>query len=849
MATRFSSSTFPCKAPALIPSAVTRHAVASPTAPAIIGDQETWTYADLDARVRALHERLRHAGVLHGDRVIVALDRGPDLVAALLAVSRAGATYVPVDPAHPPARIEAVTAQAAPRVAFADGVGYAALPENLEVIRSDEPLLLDRVSPSPVPVFPESAAYMLFTSGSTGRPKGVVIPHRALEAFIPAVARRLDMTSTDRVLAATTIGFDISVLEIFVPLVLGATVDLVSAATRGHPGRLAAYLDQRPINVVQATPTGFRLLIEAGWKGRPGTKILCGGEAMTPELAGELLARGGEGGEVWNMYGPTECTVWATTHRITADAPTPYLGTALDGTRLTIVDPEGHPTDDGELIIAGPQVGTGYFRNPVKTDAAFIADAEAPDRLAYRTGDRVTRTEHGLVFRGRLDSQVKVRGVRIELGEVEAALLGHPAVAQCAVLLDDDREELDAYLVAAPEQPAPTPEALRTHLEPTTYAAAWPARYVWLETMPLTATGKIDRKALPALAPPVARTAGGGEPPATDLEWLVAKAWRQVLRLSHDPSRQDGFVSLGGTSRKGLEVVLRLERWIEVDIPTATFMACRTVAEQAALLDEARGTNAALNAVRLSDGDGSPLFAICGVQLYFQLAKALEGIMPVYGVSVPLERVFYETDAEPPTVEMVADEVEAAIRAVQPRGPYRLGGASFAGVVAYEVARRLQAAGELVEVVIPFDSCLPDALRSSAARRLALFVRDLLRKPIPVDPTAPRTQAERWNDGTDRSTARYLAALSDRPTVPLLVIRATVRAEGRGQWVDRDLGWSSMTRLAPVVREAPGDHLGILTGDGASACAAAIREFIETVAPRAASSSAKNDSPDIEFAA
>ncbi len=835
-----SRSTLPRKAPAVVPAAVARHAKVTPNRPAIVGPDETWTYADLDARICALHERLRHAGVLHGDRVIVALDRGPDLVAAILAASRAGATYVPVDPAHPPARIEAVTAQAAPRVAFADGVGVSVLPPSLEVIRTDEPQLLDPVPPSPVPVFPEAAAYMLFTSGSTGRPKGVVIPHRALETFLSAIAERLGMGPDDRVLAATTLGFDISVLEVHVPLLLGATLDMVSSAVRGHPGRLAAYVADHPLTVVQATPTNFRLLIKAGWKGRPDLKVLCGGEAMTPELAQQLLERGGE---VWNLYGPTECTVWATAHRVTREAPTPFLGDPLYGTRLMIVDADGRLSDDGELIIGGFQVGTGYFRDPVKTDAAFIEDIDAPGQLAYRTGDRVTQTAEGLVFRGRLDSQVKVRGVRVELGGVEAHLLTHPAVAQCAVLHDAGRDELVAYGVIADGADTPSADELRAHLEPTTYRAAWPAQYVWLTAMPLTATGKIDRKALVGhVSADIDLSVGDGAPPTNDIEWLVAKAWRQVLKLPCNPSRNDSFVALGGTSLKGLELVLRLEKWIEVEIPTAAFMVCRTVAEQAALLEESR--DEPLNAVPLAEGEGIPLFALCGVQLYQALAGALEGFMPFYGMSVPLERAMHETKpGHPemaPSVQDLAKECEEAILAVRPTGPYRLAGSSFGGVIAFEVARRLQARGQVVEVVALFDSLLPFALHSSVARRVALYalrsrmsqraagyVRAWLgRSPAPEVRAIIPAGETGWNEAAKVSLARYLSTLHDTPDLPVLLIRALDRTEGRGQWVDPDLGWSRLIRGSAVVREAPGDHLSILSGDGAKVCAEAIGQFL-----------------------
>ena len=811
----------PPKSLAAVPAALAAHAAQTPKRIALVAPEGSWTYADLHARVRALHERLRRFGVLHGDRVIIAMDRGADLVAAMLAVSRAGATYVPVDPGHPPARTEAVIAQAAPRCALADGIGAQALTTNIDTIRTDRMALPTGVPPSPVPVFPEAAAYMLFTSGSTGRPKGVVIPHRALETFIASVASRLRMGPHDHVMAATTVGFDISVLEIFVPLTLGATVHLVSTAVSEHPGRLRDYLASHPISTLQATPTRFRLLISAGWAGRPDLKIFCGGEAMTPELAAQLLDRGGE---VWNLYGPTECTVWATAHRLTREAPEPYLGAPLDGTRLMVVDDDGFPSDDGELVICGDQVGTGYFRDPVKTDASFIADPEAPSRFAYRTGDRVKQSADGLMFCGRLDSQVKVRGVRLELGDIEAKLLQQPAIAQCTVLHDAERDELHAYGVLTEGYEAPDPVALRTHLEISTFKAGCPAQYTWLSSMPLTATGKVDRKALANLEKPKVPTLGA-DAPSNDLERLVASAWRHVLRLSGDPGRSDAFTTLGGTSFKFLEVVLRIERWLEIKIPTASFMMCQTVAAQAAFLEDLREREAGLDVGRLRDGDGTPLFAVCGVKIYEPIAACLNGTMPAFGVSVPLERAMHE-GVDVPTVQAVADETVAAIRAIRPHGPYRLAGASYGGVVAFETALCLRAAGEPVEGVVVFDSVLPHALHASLLRKMAVFARDRARAIRPKNASVLNSTS-RWTESAEESLDQYMSTFRGLvEDLPVLVLRARDRNDGIGRRVDPDLGWNRMVRGA-AVKEVPGDHMGMLRGEGASVCADAARSFFQ----------------------
>ncbi len=796
----------PRNRPALLPARLAEAARSQPDAEVLFFRDESWSRQRLLDRVVHLHGRLSSAGLRMGDRALVALERGPDLLAALLACHRAGVTSVPIDLSHPRARVEAVTASAAPRAALVDRLGAPLVPAGVEPIRVDEAVELP-FDLSAVDVHGDLAAYMLFTSGSTGRPKGVVIPHRALEAFLHAIVARLGLSSGVRVFATATVGFDISVLELFVPLWLDGAVELADEETRSHPGRLAAWLDRRPGDVVQATPTQFRLLVQAGWMGRPNLTVLSGGEAMTEDLALALVARGDA---VFNLYGPTECTVWATAHRVTRAAPTPYLGAGLDGVELEIRGPDG-PVDDGELWIGGPQVGSGYFRDPDKTEASFVAHPDDPERTMYRTGDRVLRTPEGLVFKGRLDHQVKVGGVRIELGEVEAALAAHPSIAQCAALKDEAEDALIAYVVVREGEATPLPTALAAHLDSRVYRAAWPSRYVWLPAMPLTATGKIDRNALrPVPAAPPATAAV--EPPRGDIEGLIAQRWKRVLGLDRDVGREEDFYALGGTSKKALSLLLEVERALGLSLATATFVARPTVAAQAEFVRAARGPAAALDAVLLSEGGGPPIFGVCGIMHYLELAARLGGIA-TYGVSVALERALWDGTAVP-SVEALAEQTEAAVRAASPRGPYRLMGSSFGGVVAFEVGRRLLDSGAEVEGVVVLDSVLGG--EQLPPLRWARELRKRLRR-----------DRDRWTEASDLSQSQWLRSRRLAPTpLDLFVVRARHREDGWGT-PKPCLGWSPLVASPPAVVDVPGDHLGILHGEGAEQLGWMVRGFFE----------------------
>ena len=509
---------------------------ATPDTIAVACAEELLTYGELDARADRLAYRLRACGIRRGSLVGVCVERSADMPVTLLAIWKAGAAYVPLDPAFPPARLAfmagdarlaAVLTQNALRP-IVDAV-LARANADAEIGAQMAPAVvciddaMDVTASGRAPIAERDAddlAYVLYTSGSTGRPKGVPVAHRALVNFLGSMAREPGLGPNDTLLAVTTLSFDIAGLEIWLPLTVGARVALATRDEAADGRRLASRINAVGATMLQATPATWRLLVAANWDGAPHLTMLCGGEALTPDLAAALLPRGRA---LWNMYGPTETTIWSSLQRVRSGEPV-GLGHPIANTQLYVVGEDGEPAPAGvagELLIGGDGVATGYLRRPDLTAERFIADRfrAIPGARLYRTGDLVRRHADGrLEFLGRIDQQVKVRGFRIELGEIEAALVAHPGVRQAAagVQLDAVGEPtLVAYYVAAGD--APQADVLRAHLRVSLPEYMVPTCYLRLAVFPLTPNGKLDRAALAA-------TADNAQPTATNFRRSAHRA-------------------------------------------------------------------------------------------------------------------------------------------------------------------------------------------------------------------------------------------------------------------------------------------------------------------------------------
>ncbi len=560
------------------------------------GGARPTTYAELDRRAERLARRLRSSGVGPGSLVGVFVERSPDLVVALLGALKAGGAYVPIDPALPAGRVEYVFEDSRPRAVVtqrplrarlpatdaavfclddaefaADGGGAAAAPEG-------------GVGPRP-PGSPGDLAYVIYTSGSTGRPKGVAVEHCAVVNLVTALGAALAFAPADRLLALTTVSFDIAGLELFMPLAAGGTIVLAGRDDAGDAGRLRALLEASGATFLQATPAACGLLVDAGWRAGAPLAILCGGDTLPCALADELLARGAS---LRNMYGPTETTIWSTFDEVGPGEAPITVGRPIANTRLYVVDPAGRPAPvgvPGELLIGGAGLARGYFNRPALTAEKFIPDPfGAPGGRLYRTGDLARYRADGRVEHlGRNDFQIKLRGFRIELGEIEAVLGRHPSVRACAVVAREDEpgaKRLVAYVVSERGGAPPNAAELRAHLGAKVPEYMVPAAFVALDALPLSPNGKLDRRALPA--PDGARPELGRPyaPPRTEAEAALAEIWRQLLGLDR-VGVDDDFFSLGGDSIVSLRVASRAKR-AGLELAPRDFFRHRTVAEQAA---------------------------------------------------------------------------------------------------------------------------------------------------------------------------------------------------------------------------------------------------------------------------
>ncbi len=527
-----------------------RQAAATPDAVALCAD-ETLTYAELDARANRLARLLAERGTGPETLVGVALPRTAGLVVTLLAVLKTGGAYLPVDPEHPADRRAMVLEDAAP--------GLLVTTTGTEIPDGVPALLLDTVdlragdaSPLGRPQDPRSTAYVIYTSGSTGRPKGVVLERSAMDNFLQAMALAVPVDATDRLLAVTTVSFDIAVLEIFQPLLAGARVVLASRDEVLDPDALRAVVEREGITVMQATPSLWQPLIETRPEVFAGVRVLTGGEALPQSLADPLAEHAAN---VTNMYGPTETTVWSMTAPVAPDGGPVTLGAPILNTQVYVLDGALRPVPagySGELYIAGHGVARGYRGRPGLTAERFVANPYGPGRI-YRTGDLVRREHDGsFTYLSRLDHQVKVRGFRIELGDIEAALLAHPPVERAAVLMREDRPG-DKRLVAYVVSPQGDSPALREHLAGTLPEYMVPGAVVVLDALPLTPNGKLDRRALPA---PVRVALSDGRAPRTDLEARLCALYATVLGVE-SVTVDDDFFTIGGTSLSATRVVSR----------------------------------------------------------------------------------------------------------------------------------------------------------------------------------------------------------------------------------------------------------------------------------------------------
>jgi amino acid adenylation domain-containing protein len=591
--------------PALFPASLGVHELVeaqsarTPDAVAAVFHGASVPYGELNARANQLARYLRRQGVARGDRVALCLERSEALPVAVLAVLKAGAGYVPLDPGNPRDRLVFMLEDAAPHLLVSDthvferlglgGMGRIVLLDaEASAIAAEDP-----TNPSNGAAG-DDLAYMIYTSGSTGRPKGVEIRHRALVNLLTTMQNEPGMTPGDVLVAVTTLSFDIATLEMLLPLVAGGTVVIAprEVAIDGHA--LGELLEASHATVMQATPATWRMLLECGWEGKSDLRILCGGERLERDLAERLLTRGSA---VWNLYGPTETTIWSAAWRVEPGPGPVVIGRPVANTRIHLLDPNMQPVPigvRGEIFIGGDGLAKGYWMRPELTADRFLPDPFRPGERLYRTGDAAVYRPDGTIdCLGRLDDQVKIRGFRVEPGEIESLLREHPAVAHAVVVVREDTpgdKRLVAYLVPGPNGVGDV-QTLSAGMERSLPDYMVPAAYVWLPALPLTSSGKVDRRALP-LPSADDGSAQVRTLPRTPTEKVLADIWREVLRVEH-VGVHDNFFSLGGHSLLATRVTSRVQQRLGVRLPLAAFFRTPTIEAIAPIVDETTATHRA----------------------------------------------------------------------------------------------------------------------------------------------------------------------------------------------------------------------------------------------------------------
>ncbi|MET0398368.1 MAG: amino acid adenylation domain-containing protein, partial [Longimicrobiaceae bacterium] len=572
-------------------------AARTPGAVAVVADGREVTYAELESGANRLAHRLRALGVGPEVRVGVALERGAGLVVALLGTLRAGGVYLPLDPAHPGERMAYMLADSGASVLLAPAAVQDSVPSfggARVCLDADREAIAGEPDTAPESgVDPQNAAYVIYTSGSTGRPKGVVVAHRSAVNLLAGALETIGAGPGSRVLHVASIGFDASLLEIFVALLAGAQLHVADRETVLAPERLGALLKEREIDVMVTIPVLLDRLPAAEF---PALLTVCmGGD----RCSGETAALWSSGRRLLNMYGPTETTIYTTAHLCAPGAAeTPPIGRPVPNARAYVLDAWGEPAPvgmPGELYMGGPGVARGYLGRPELTAERFVPDpfAGEPGERLYRTGDRARwRADGELEFLGRTDAQVKIRGMRIEPGEVEGVLAGLPQVREAAVVVREDKpgdKRLVAYVVPQEGEELSTAE-LRAGLAERLPEYMVPGAFVTLEKLPLGVSGKVDRRALPA--PERGGALAAYIAPRTPVEEVLAEIWAEVLKTER-VGAGDNFFELGGHSLLATQVISRLRQAFGVEVPLKALFEAPTVAGLAARVEELRSAGAA----------------------------------------------------------------------------------------------------------------------------------------------------------------------------------------------------------------------------------------------------------------
>ena len=834
-------------------------AMRRPHATAVVSAGLGYTYRELDQRSTDLARHLVVAGAGANRAVAVCMERSADLLLALLAVLKSGSYYVPLDPHNPSQRLRGILEECSPVALLTDNVVARSLEDSfsedspdrlaLPLIRVDQPLKEASPDAGSLAALPETVsagdlAYTIYTSGTTGKPKGVSITQGALRNLICSMGRKPGLDDTARMLAVAPISFDIATMDMFLPVCVGGTLFIADRADAVDPFRLTHLIAEHDITCMQATPATWRMLVTSGWHGKKNLKMISGGEALPRELANDLIRLGEE---LWNCYGPTETTIYSAVIRIKPESGIVPVGPPMPNTTFYVMDKLGKPLPPGvpgELYIGGKGVSPGYVARPELTAQRFVPDRFGSDPFGqlFCTGDLV-RLVNGdeFEFFGRLDHQVKLRGFRIELGEIESVLRTHPSIKDAVVVLREDiagEPRLVAYLVC----PGPQVGAaeLREFAAKSLPEYMLPSLIVTLDRFPLSASGKINRRALPvpeSVPSQIVAEHPEAAAAADDLERRLLKIFREVLR-NDSIGVTDSFFRYGGYSLLTVRLFSRIERELHERLPISLLFDAPTVRELADVIR--KGSSPSVIVPIRPTGRSAPIFVVQSYLLYSAMLDIVEEDRPIYGVRE------LSNEKEPMSVEERARRFSSEILQIAPNGPVYLAGWCAAGTLTVEIARQLRETGHDVGLVALFDAerpgfALPGGPKNWASRawKKTLFHFSRLRSiPWGEKFTYLYEALERNWDWAVESyyTANYrsmlwlqkrfrlslseaaynnvyasLAALSDYSVRPYPGKLNLFRAADVPNFADVDptLGWSTIARGGVEVNFVPGDHVSM----------------------------------------
>ncbi|GLS27916.1 non-ribosomal peptide synthetase [Marinibactrum halimedae] len=817
---------------------------------AVYHSNHAYDYGTLQQVSHQMALALIDHGVSPGDRVAICIKRSIDLIPIFLAVLRCGAAYIPLDTTHPASRNQKILESATPTLMIYDEHSLVLKKES--TVRSlhireqlhNKKSFSKKITSAYPPVDlsqPSLPAYIIFTSGSTGQPKGVQVSQQSLCRFLQAVAHEPGCNETDKVAALTTVSFDIAALEIYLPLITGAEIHLFDEQTIKNGELLANQLQDSGITLLQATPAHFRLMMASGWRhSQPIKKILCGGDQLNPQLATQLLTYTDE---LWNMYGPTEATVWSTCKRIIQDK-TVSIGYPIAGTSCCIIDNDQivpHETE-GELWIAGLGLADGYYNDKDKTDDKFVwKNVGHGLQRYYRTGDKAIMSKTGeLKYIGRIDFQVKIRGYRIELQEIEAVASAFPNVAECIATVQEDHygEQIIVLCILPENQQTshfhPLREYLKTHLP--TYMI--PSRIVTLNNIPLNTNGKVDRKAILNFISEEKIDHTEHQSNSNKVIEEIRHIWCDTLNIKHI-SNKDDFFDLGGHSILAFMLTKRVEDIVRKKVSLGLIFRYSTFSNYVSSLKldqhihqeyEAHSlcTSIPLNkAARESNGHTALIF-ICGINIYQDITNRLSPNIEAHAIYIEAEEKLFSRKEhsykDRQTIEKLADRYVLEIQKLNISN-LSLCGLSFGGILATVIAKKLEKKSMVVRNVFMLDSVLPNAWRmdwkkiiykiKNATTQIARKERKILTS-IDNSICQPLKKARERQFSFLKETMFYFDKKEIDLFAKIFLIKAQHRIEtSKFKSLKEDYGWKKIIVGKLEITETEGEHISMVSAQHA----------------------------------